>query len=1050
MSNKNARFAAVPTNVDFPAQEEQILAFWEEGQHFARSVAERPEDKPFIFYDGPPFASGLPHYGHLLASIIKDVVPRYWTMRGFRVERRFGWDCHGLPVENEVEQQLGLKSRLDILDYGVDKFNESCRDVVLRYTGEWQRFIQRVGRWVDWSNQYRTMDPEFMESVWWVFKTLWDKELIYEGYKSLAYCPRCSTPLSNFEVNQGYQDTQDPSVTIRFKVQGKDKLSMLAWTTTPWTLPSNMGLAVGRDIDYVRVTLKDGEQLILAKALVKQVFKKKEAEIASVEVLPVDEILQMRYEPLFAYFADKAEEGAFRVVAAEFVSTENGTGVVHTAPGFGEEDYQLGLREGLPLVSPIDKDCCFTAEVPDYEGRFVKDVDRDIIRLLRETGQLFAESTIEHSYPFCWRCDTPLIYRTISTWFVNVEKIKPQMLAANAQIWWVPEHIKAGRFGRWLEGARDWSISRNRYWGTPLPIWRNEETGETVCVGSREELVGLCGSEVDDLHKHVIDLVEIPSPTGRGTLKRIPEVLDCWFESGSMPYGQNHYPFENKEDFDANFPADFISEGLDQTRGWFYTLSVLCAALFDKPAFKNCIVSGMLLAEDGRKMSKRLKNYPEPTEMIDKYGADALRLYLLNSPALKAEEMRMTESGIKESLRAVIIPLWNSYSFFATYAALDGWSPEDGDQVPQNRLDRWILSELQTLIHELNTEMEAYRLYRTVPAMVAFVEKLTNWYIRRSRRRFWKSEDDQDKAAAYATLYRVLVTFVKALAPVLPFITESIYQNLVCPVDESAPDSVHLCDMPQVDESLRDAELEEQMALATRAVVLGRSLRSKHDLKVRQPLRSLYLLPPDEHSRYELGQMVDLLADELNIKEVLLVEDETDLSEVSYRSNFRALGPRFGKQMKEVGQRIGELTQQEIEILKAGDKIAVAGGEIGIEDVEVQRREKEGLVVAIDNNLGVGLDVQLDDELVAEGVAREIVNRVQNMRKDAGLEVSDRIRIGVQGEAGLLEAIGQHREYIAAETLALELSAGALPDSVVLQQELQVNDYACTIAIARA
>ena len=1050
MSNKKTRFAAVPTSVDFPAQEEQILAFWEEGQHFARSVAERPEDKPFIFYDGPPFASGLPHYGHLLASIIKDVVPRYWTMRGFRVERRFGWDCHGLPVENEVEQQLGLKSRLDILDYGVDKFNESCRDVVLRYTGEWQRFIQRVGRWVDWSNQYRTMDPEFMESVWWVFKTLWDKELIYEGYKSLAYCPRCSTPLSNFEVNQGYQDTQDPSVTIRFKVQGEDKLSILAWTTTPWTLPSNMALAVGRDIDYVRVTLKDGEQLILAKALVQQVFKKQEDEIASVEVQPVDELLQMRYEPLFAYFADKAEEGAFRVVAAEFVSTENGTGVVHTAPGFGEEDYQLGLREGLPLVSPIDKDCCFTDEVPDYEGRFVKDVDRDIIRLLRETGQLFAESTIEHSYPFCWRCDTPLIYRTISTWFVNVEKIKPQMLAANAQIWWVPEHIKAGRFGRWLEGARDWSISRNRYWGTPLPIWRNEETGETVCIGSREELVGLCGSEVDDLHKHVIDLVEIPSPTGRGTLKRVPEVLDCWFESGSMPYAQNHYPYENKEDFDANFPADFISEGLDQTRGWFYTLTVLCAALFDKPAFKNCIVSGMLLAEDGRKMSKRLKNYPEPTEMIDKYGADALRLYLLNSPALKAEEMRMTESGIKESLRAVIIPLWNSYSFFATYAALDGWSPEDGDQVPQNRLDRWVLSELQTLIHELNTEMEAYRLYRTVPAMVAFVEKLTNWYIRRSRRRFWKSEDDQDKAAAYATLYQVLVTFVKALAPVLPFITESIYQNLVCRVDESAPDSVHLCDMPQADESLRDAELEEQMELATRAVVLGRSLRSKHDLKVRQPLRSLYLLPPDEHSRYELGQMVDLLADELNIKEVVMVEDETDLSEVSYRPNFRALGPRFGKQMKEVGQRIGELTQQEIEILKAGDKIAVAGGEIGIEDVEVQRREKEGVVVAIDNNLGVGLDVQLDDELVAEGVAREIVNRVQNMRKDAGLEVSDRIRIGVQGEAGLLEAIGQHREYIAAETLALELSAGALPDSVVLQQELQVNDYACTIAIARA
>jgi len=1051
MSTVETKFAEAPASVDFPAQEEEILAFWEEGGYFNRSVSARSEDKPFIFYDGPPFASGLPHYGHLLASIIKDVVPRYWTMRGYRVERRFGWDCHGLPVENEVEHQLGLKSRRDILDFGVGRFNESCRDVVMRYTDEWQRFIQRVGRWVDWSNQYRTMDPEFMESVWWVFKSLWDKELIYEGYKSLAYCPRCSTPLSNFEVNQGYQDTQDPSITIRFKVAGEEHLSILAWTTTPWTLPSNMGLAVGRDIEYVRVTRKDGEQLILAEALVKQVFKKCEDEIERVEPQPVDELLQMRYEPLFGYFADQAAEGAFRVVAADFVSTEDGTGVVHTAPGFGEEDYQLGLREGLPVVSPIDEDCNFSAEVPDYQGRFVKDADRDIIRSLRESGQLFAESTIEHSYPFCWRCDTPLIYRTISTWFVNVEKIKDNMLAANAQIWWIPEHIKDGRFGRWLEGARDWAISRNRYWGTPLPIWRNEETGETVCVGSREELVGLCGEDVDDLHKHVIDDVEIPSPTGRGTLKRIPEVLDCWFESGSMPYAQNHYPFEKKDYFDANFPADFISEGLDQTRGWFYTLTVLCAALFHKPAFKNCIVSGMLLAEDGRKMSKRLKNYPEPTEMIDKYGADALRLYLLNSPALKAEEMRMTENGIKESLRAVIIPLWNAYSFFATYAAIDGWAPEDyAGGASDNHLDRWILSELQTLLHELNTEMEAYRLYRTVPAMVAFVDKLTNWYIRRSRRRFWKSEDDTDKAAAYATLYRVLVTFVKALAPVLPFITESIYQKLVRRVDERAPDSVHLCDMPLADESLRDARLEEQMELATRAVVLGRSLRSKHDLKVRQPLRRLYLLPPDEHSRSELAQMTELLADELNIKEVVLVEDETELSEVSYKPNFRALGPRFGKRMKDVAARVAALTAAEMQVLVAGGKIGVADGEIGLEDLEVQRQEKEGVVVAIDNNLGVGLDVQLDDELVAEGIAREFVNRVQNMRKDAGLDVADRIRIWTRGDAALESAVDRHCDYISAETLAFDLQAGSLPAAALLQQDWRVNDLDCTIAIARA
>jgi len=1047
------RFAAVPTQADFPGQEEELLAFWEEIDAFGRSVRERSEENSFTFYDGPPFASGLPHYGHLLASIIKDVVPRYWTMRGYRVERRFGWDCHGLPVENEVEQQLKLKSRPDILEYGIGNFNEACRSVVLRYANEWERFITRVGRWVDWSNQYRTMDVEFMESVWWVFKELWDKGLIYEGYKSLAYCPRCATPLSNFEVNQGYKQTQDPSITVRFKVRNEEKLSILAWTTTPWTLSSNMALAIGGDIDYVRVLLKDGEQLILAKARLEEVFKKREDEIERVDAQPVDELLGMRYEPLFDYFANLADEGAFRVLQADFVSTEDGTGIVHIAPGFGEEDYQLGQREGLPTVAPIDEDCRFTAEVPDYQGRFVKEADRDIIRALRASGKLLSESTIEHSYPFCWRCDSPLIYRAIATWYVSVEKVKDKMLAANAQIWWVPEHIKDGRFGLWLEGARDWAISRNRYWGTPLPLWRNEDSGEIICIGSREELEKLSGQKVDDLHKHIIDEIEIDSPTdgGKTKLKRIPEVLDCWFESGSMPYAQNHYPFENKDRVEAHLPADFISEGLDQTRGWFYTLTVLAAALFDKPAFKNCIVSGMLLAEDGRKMSKRLKNYPPPTEMIDRYGADALRLYLLNSPALKAEELRLMEDGIKDSLRSVIIPLWNAYSFFVTYANIDNWTPERGGSVrSEHRLDRWILSELQTLLHDLNAEMEAYRLYRTVPAMVSFVEKLTNWYIRRSRRRFWKSEDDADKAAAYATLYQVLVTFTKALAPVLPFITEAIYQNLVRRGDEKAHASVHLCEMPQAAEDLRDSELEEQMELATRAVVLGRSLRSKHNLKTRQPLRRLFLLPPDERSRRELQEMAALMADELNIKEVVLVEDETEFSEISYRPNFRALGPRFGRRMKEVGQRISQLTNEEMQLLRDGGTIAVADGEIGLDDIDIQRQEKEGVVVAIDNNLGVGLDVQLDDELISECTAREFVNRVQNMRKDAGLDVADRICIGVEGDAELEGAVAQHRAYISAETLALELEVGKLPESIVLEQEWQVNNHAGKIAIARA
>ena len=1044
-------FSDVPAQVDFPQQEEEVLVFWQECRIFEKSVEGRPSSDPFIFYDGPPFASGLPHYGHLLASIIKDVVPRYWTMRGRQVERRFGWDCHGLPVENEAEQQLGLSSRRDILEYGVGPFNEFCRGLVLRYTGEWQRFIQRVGRWVDWSNQYHTMDLEFMESVWWVFRALWDQDLIYEGYKSLAYCPRCATPLSNFEVNQGYEDTQDPSVTLRFKVRGEEDTWILAWTTTPWTLPSNMGLAVGHDVAYARVWMQTGEQLIVARSLVEQVFAKREDEIARVEEQPIEALLQMTYEPLFDYFEERRQDGAFRVVGAAFVSTEEGTGIVHTAPGFGEDDYQLGRREGLPVVCPIDEDCCFTAEVTDFEGQFVKDTDNAILRTLRDSGLLFSEGSLVHSYPFCWRCESPLIYRAISTWFVKVEAIKDRMVAANQEIWWIPEHIKDGRFGRWLDGARDWAISRSRYWGTPLPIWRNDDTGETVCIGSRAELEQHCQHPVEDLHKHVIDEIELPSASGSGTLRRVPEVLDCWFESGSMPYGQSHYPFDDKSYFESNFPADFISEGLDQTRGWFYTLTVLAAALFDRPAFKNCIVSGMLLAEDGRKMSKRLKNYPEPTEMVDRYGADALRLYLLNSAALKAEELRMTEAGIKQSLRDVIIPLWNAYSFFVTYARIDGWRPgPQGEVDASHQLDRWILSELQTLIHTINAEMEAYRLYRTVPAMVAFVEKLTNWYIRRSRRRFWKSEDDADKAAAYATLYEVLVQFVKSLAPVLPFVSETIYQNLVRSCRPEAPESVHLCDMPMADESRRDRELEGQMELAARAVVLGRSLRSKHNLKIRQPLRRLLLLPPDEHCRQALEEMIPLIAEELNIKEVALVDDEASVSDVSYKPNFRALGPRFGRRMKEVAARIQQLTPEELGELRAGRTVQVAGGEISLDDVEVQRREKEDVVVAVDNNLCVGLDLHLDEGLLMEGRAREFVNRVQNMRKEGGLEVADRIRLWTRGGQTVEQAVQAHAGYIGAETLAVELQVGHLPDQSLLCQEWQVDGHACTIAIARA
>ena len=1049
--NSLTPFQPVSSQADFPKMETEILQFWEDIEAFEKSVAARPESKAFIFTDGPPFASGLPHYGHLLASIIKDVTPRYWTMRGYRVERRFGWDCHGLPVENEAEQQLGLKSRRDILAFGVSKFNEFCREQVLQYTSEWKRVIKRCGRWVDWNNQYRTMDPEYMESVWWVFKSLWEKGLIYEGYYSLAYCPRCATPLSNFEVNLGgYQETQDPSVSVRFKIREEENTSILAWTTTPWTLPSNMALAVGAQITYARVHMKSGEQLIVAKERYEDVFKRVGEDVERIEDQPLDAILGMTYDPLFSDFESLRDEGAFRVVSADFVTTEDGTGIVHIAPGFGEDDYRLGQANGIPVVCPIDEDCAFTDEVRDYEGTFVKDADRPIIRRLKHEGKLFNESTLMHSYPYCWRCESALIYRAITTWFVSIGPIKESMIQANQQIRWVPEHIKSGRFGRWLENARDWNISRNRYWGTPLPIWRNEETGETICVGSKEELERLTGEKVADLHKHLIDDIEIPSPTGKGNLKRIPEVLDCWFESGSAPYAQSHYPFENKELFEENFPAHFISEGLDQTRGWFYTLTILAAALFDKPAFQNCIVSGMLLAEDGRKMSKRLKNYPEPTEMLDEYGADALRLYLLDSPALKAEELRMSETGIKESLRSVIIPLWNAYCFFVTYANIDGWKPEKASKSERtHQLDRWIISELQTLLHDMNLEMESYRLYRTVPVMVSFVEKLTNWYIRRSRRRFWKSEDDDDKAAAYATLYEVLVTFIKALAPVLPFVTETIYQNLVRSVEPDEPESVHLCDMPLTEESLRDTVLEKEMNLAMRAVVLGRSLRGKHDLKVRQPLRRMYLLPPDGIGSEVLEHLQSLITDELNIKEIVLVEDESELSDVSYKPNFKTLGPRFGKRMKEVAVKITQLSEAEIHDLRGGKKIELCGGEIELDDLLVQRTERKDLVVAIENNLGVGLDVHLDEELVAEGIAREFVNRVQNMRKEAGLEVSDRIQVGVIGDSGIETPVEKFRAYISGETLAASILVGSLPKTCVLKQECELNGLTATIGISK-
>lgn len=1040
-------FEPVSNQPKFPKIEEGVLGFWNTNSIFKKSLDNRKGCDEYVFYDGPPFATGLPHYGHLLAGTIKDVIPRYQTMHGKYVDRVFGWDCHGLPVENEMEKELNLSSKTEIEEYGIDKFNESCRGIVLRYTAEWESVVNRMGRWVDFKRGYRTMDRDYMESIWWVFKQLWDKELIYEGYKILPYCPRCATPLSNFEANQGYEDVMDPAITVRFKALDEADTYFLAWTTTPWTLPSNLALAAGPEIDYVKI--KDGDAFyILAEARLSEYYKDEQPEI--IARFKGKELAGRRYEPLFPYFAGMAEENAFQVLNADYVSTDDGTGIVHNAPGFGEDDAITCSDNGIGEVCPIDAQCNFTAEVPDYEGRYVKDCDKDIIRRLKEEGKLIHRGQLKHSYPHCWRCDSPLIYRAMPTWFVNIEKIKDKMIAANQKINWTPAHIKDGRFGKWLENARDWNIGRNRYWGCPLPIWRNED-GEMICVGSVKELEELTGQKVDDIHKHFMDKVEIPSADGNTVLTRVPEVLDCWFESGSMPYAQNHYPFENKNHFEANFPANFIAEGLDQTRGWFYTLVVLGAAIFDKPPFENVVVNGLILAEDGQKMSKRKKNYPDPRYMIDTYGADAIRLFMLGSQVVRGEDLRFTEEGVRDCLRKVMIPMWNAYSFFVTYANVDNWTPAEGEPQPpanpENPLDCWILSSLNQMIEEITAEMDAYNLQKAANRFEKFVEDLTNWYIRRSRRRFWKSQDDGDKHDAYQTLHYVLVTFTKTAAPFIPFTTEAIYQNLRT---DSMPESVHLCDFPVVDESRRDVYLEKQMDATMTAVQLGRFLRTQHKLKVRQPLAKAIIVPPDEDVKEMLSQTSGIISEELNVKGVEFSSNESELVERSVKPNFKSLGPKLGKNMKEAAAMAARLTSEQVEALIGGDSVILnfsdgSSYELGSDDMIIQRTEKEGVSVATEGGVTLALDTVLNKELLEEGFAREFVSKIQNMRKEADLEVSDRIVIKFTADCDYSDVPVKFSDYICGETLAVELTSVEALDV----EGIDINGYECKIIIEK-
>ncbi len=1009
-------YKSVDPKVDFPQMEEKVLQFWNEKKIFERSIAQRQGAEEFVFYDGPPFATGLPHFGHFVPGTIKDVIPRFQTMKGKLVERRFGWDCHGLPVENLIEKELGLNSKTDIEHYGEVQFIEACRASVLRYVKEWRTIMSRAGRWVDFDHDYKTMDPDYMETIWWVMKSLWEKGLLYEGFYILPYCPRCSTVLSNHELNLGgYKDVHDPAITVKFRLKDDPQASFLAWTTTPWTLPSNLALSLGPKIVYVRV--RDGsEDFILAESRLSAYYKNPET-LEIVWRKTGAELGGIFYEPLFPYFKDNP--GAFQTFVGDHVTDSDGTGIVHTAPGFGEDDYRILQGTGITTVVPVDAEGRFTSEVPDFQGLFVKDADKPIIERLKAEGKLVKREQILHAYPHCWRCSSPLIYRAISSWFVKVTSIKDKMLAANAQINWVPSHIQNGRFGKWLENARDWAVSRNRYWGNPLPIWRCDSCDNQLCVGSRDELEQLSGQRPDDLHKHFVDGITWPCQCGKGTMRRIPEVLDCWFESGAMPYGQVHYPFENKEKFEQHFPADFINEGLDQTRGWFYTLTILAAGLFDRPAFQNCVVSGLVLASDGKKMSKSLRNYSDPALVMEQFGADALRLFLMLSGATKADDLRYSDDGVRDVLREILLPLWNAYSFFVTYANLDQAQPAGQLDNPANPLDGWILSELEKLTETVTKELERYEVTRAAEALVGFLDLLNNWYIRRSRRRFWKSQSDTDKAEAYETLYRVLKRFALLFAPLIPFTSDEIWQNLRLPND---PESVHLADWPVAESARRRPDLEAKMAISRQAVSLGRALRNTHNLKNRQPLKAVYLVTRDQQEKAILREMEDLIREELNVKQVLFHDNEESLVEYSAKANFKVLGKTLGSAMKSVSAKLETLTPEEIRSLLEGATLSVeAEGKtwtITQESILVNRKEKAQLKVINEGSLTLALDAEVTTELKWEGHVRDAVRAIQNARKEAGLEVSDRITLTMGGSPVIQSAINAFSDYLAQETLA--------------------------------
>lgn len=1034
----------VSTDMDFVAREKAVLEYWKKNDIIKKSSSHRKGAESFTFYDGPPTANGRPHIGHIITRAVKDIIPRYKTMKGYDVFRKAGWDTHGLPVELEVEKQLGISGKPEIEGYGVEPFIQKCKESVWKYKGEWEDMSDRVGFWADMENPYVTYDNDYIESEWWALKKIWDKGLLYKGHKIVPYCPRCGTALSSHEVAQGYKDVKEASVYVNFKVRGKDNEYILAWTTTPWTLPSNVALVVNADETYGRYEL-DGKVYILAEQLAGKTLGE---GYKTIETFKGEALVGMRYEPLFDFIED--DETGFKVVSDGYVTLTDGTGVVHTAPAFGEDDARVGNAYGLPFRQYVDSQGNFTAEVKPWEGVFVKKADPKIIEYLNEQGVLFKKEMYEHNYPFCWRCDTPLLYYARDTWFIKMTELRSRLVENNRTVNWLPDNIKEGRFGNFLENVIDWGLSRERYWGTPLPIWECS-CGHRHVIGSIEELKSMSGDCPEDieLHKPFIDAVHIKCAECGGQMKRVTEVIDCWFDSGSMPFAQHHYPFENKELFEQRFPADFISEAVDQTRGWFYTLMAISTLIFDCSSFKNCIVMGHVQDRNGQKMSKHKGNVVDPWSVLNKQGADAVRWYFYTNSAPWLPS-RFYDEAVSEGQRKFMGTLWNTYAFYVLYANIDGFKPSDysleWDKLPP--MDRWILSRLQTLIKFVDKGLEEYKITEPARALQEFVDDLSNWYVRRSRERFWAKDMTQDKINAYMTLYTAIETVLRLAAPFTPFMTEEIYQNLVRNSYPDAVESVHLTDFPSVNEAWMDEELETKMDAVLRAVILGRAARNAANIKNRQPLGRMLMKSPAA-----LDEMyIEIIADEMNVKSVELTDDVESLTAYKFKPQLRTLGPKYGKLVPKIGAWLADGDGNAImkELKETGlVKFELEGTQVELAEADllIETAEKDGMVSQEDRGTTVVLDTNLTPELIEEGFVRELVSKIQTMRKESGFEVTDRINVRFEAGERIAKIFKENSASISKDVLADSIEQAQLGDDA---KQWSINGEEIKLSLIRS